>query len=182
MSLILRRPALAALLCVASLHAAATAAKGNPFFNAALCKPPYTTDSATKVYNAAEKIAKFETVGMMAVSKMPQPIRQEGFETSEVVFSGNSVGVVISGDQAGALAAKYQLTPEARNPFRGNTTGYARTLPAAQQPNKQTGSVSIVARESAALPGKTFLVCEFVSHEDAKALKELAEKYGGGSR
>lgn len=51
------------------------------------------------------------------------------------------------------------------------TKGFARALPAAQQPLPDLGTVSVVARESAALPGKTLLVCELVSHADARALK-----------
>ncbi|MGT2493476.1 GNAT family N-acetyltransferase [Cupriavidus basilensis] len=88
-----------------------------------------------------------------------------------MIFAGTSVGVLVQGQQAEALAARYQLKQETSTLLGTATKGFARALPAAQQPLPGLGTVSIVARESAALPGKTLLICELVSHQDAQALK-----------
>ena len=50
------------------------------------------------------------------------------------------------------------------------TKGYSRALPQDQQPQPDLGIVSIVARESPSLPGKTLLMCEFVLKADQEAL------------
>ncbi|GAB7548374.1 hypothetical protein [Cupriavidus sp. CuC1] len=167
---------LAAIGCGATLlslsAAAAPADATKAFFDAALCKPPYTTKSATAIYDAAEKLAKADMSKLgAAIYKLPRPIGKDGFDSDEVVFAGTSVGVLVQGQQADALAARYQLKPEASTLLGTATKGFARALPAGQQPKPDLGTVSIVARESAALPGKTLLICEFVSHTDAQALK-----------
>lgn len=147
------------------------AASADPFYDAALCKPPYTMTSATTLYEAAEKIAKPDTSMLTAyVYTMPQDIGQDGFKTREVVFAGTSVGVLIEGLQADALAERYHLEREGSNVYGTSTRGYARALPSDQQPLPDAGTVSIIARESASLSGKTLLACEFVSKEDQAAL------------
>ena len=147
-------------------------ASADPFYDAALCKPAYTMDSATALYEAAEKLAKPDTSLLTAyVYKLPQDIGQDGFKTSEVVFAGTSVGVLVQGQQAEALAQRYQLKRDPSNLMGTSTKGYARELPSTEQPLPDAGTVSIIARESAALPGKTLLACEFVSKEDRAALE-----------
>ncbi len=158
-----------------ALQAAGAAA--DPFYDAAICKPPYSMDSATALYEAAEKLAKPDTSLLSAhVYKLPQELGQDGFKSNEVVFAGTSIGVLIQGEQAEALAQRYQLQRERSSLMGVSTKGYARELPADQQPQPDQGKVSIVARESASLPGKTLLACEFVWEADRKAL-EAYEKY-----
>lgn len=153
------------------LLGAASAASANPFYDAALCKPPYTTDSATALYEAAEKLAKPDTSLLAAyVYAVPQELGEDGFKTREIVFAGTSVGVLIDGAQADALAARYDLQREETRLFGTSTKGYARALPPGEQPRPDAGTVSIVAREGAALGGKTLLACEFVSTEGRQAL------------
>jgi hypothetical protein len=153
-----------------TLQAAGAAAE--PFYDAALCKPAYTMDSATALYEAAEKLAKPDTALLTAyVYKLPHELGQDGFKTNEVVFAGTSVGVLIQGQQADALALRYQLQRERSSLLGASTKGYARALPPGEQPRPDAGTVSIIARESAALPGKTLLACEFVSKEDQAALE-----------
>jgi hypothetical protein len=159
----------------ATLQAASAAA--DPFYDAAICKPPYTMDAATALYETAEKLAKPDTSLLSAhVYRLPQELGQDGFKSNEVVFAGTSIGVLVQGQQAEALAQRYQLKRERSNLMGASTKGYARELPADQQPQPDQGKVSIVARESASLPGKTLLACEFVWEADRKAL-EAYEKY-----
>ncbi len=142
-----------------------------PFFEAALCKPPYSMESANTLYEAAEKITKPDTSLLTAaVYKMPREIGQDGFRTREVIFAGSSIGVLVEGQQADALAARYNLTRERSTLFGASTKGYSRALPAAEQPTPDAGLVSIIARESEGLPGKTLLACELVLKEDQAAL------------
>ena len=167
------------VVVVASGAFQAAHATAEPFYDAALCKPPYTTTSATALYEAAEKLAKPDTSLLTAyVYKLPRTIGQDGFTTSEVVFAGTSVGVLIQGQQAEALAQRYQLQRERSNLLGASTKGYARELPAAEQPQPDAGTVSIIARESAAVPGKTLLACEFVSKEDRAALEAYEKSKG----
>jgi hypothetical protein len=150
----------------------ATTASANPYYDAAICKPAYTMDSATTLYEAVEKLAKPDTSLLTAyVYTLPQELGEEGFKTKEVVFAGTSVGVLIEGEQADALAARYHLERETSNLLGTSTKGYARALPPGEQPHPDTGTVSIIARESPSLPGKTLLACEFVSTEDRQALE-----------
>ncbi|WP_229726543.1 hypothetical protein [Sphingomonas alpina] len=170
----LRRTALLLLLPVlAPISGAARAADDAlpPFFDAAVCKPPYSMDSANTLYEAAEKITKPDTSLLTAaVYKMPHEIGQDGFKTREVVFAGSSIGVLVEGQQADALAARYNLTRERSTLFGASTKGYSRALPAAEQPSPDAGVVSIIARESEGLAGKTLLACELVLTEDQAAL------------
>lgn len=155
------------------LYAAAlgTAASANPFYDAAICKPPYTMDSATALYDAAEKLAKPDTSMLSAyVYTVPDEIGQDGFKSRQVLFAGTSIGVLIDGLQADALAEHYHLAKEHSSLFGASTKGYARALPAEEQPQPDMGTVSIIARESASLPGKTLLACEFVWKADQDAL------------
>ena len=173
------RRKLFALAITAGTLPAADALAAEPFYDAALCKPPYAMDSATALYEAAEKLAKPDTSLLTAyVYKLPQDLGQDGFKTSEVVFAGTSVGVLVQGQQAEALAQRYQLKPEGSSLLGTSTKGYARELPSAEQPRPDAGTVSIVARESAALPGKTLLACEFVSKEDRAALEAYEKSKG----
>lgn len=149
----------------------ATAASANPFYDAAICKPPYTMESASALYEAAERVAMPDKSMLTAyVYKMPQALGEDGFKSSEVIFAGTAVGVLIEGLQADALAERYHLTKEHSTLFGTSTNGYARALPLDQQPQPDLGTVSIIARESASLPGKTLLACELVMKADQQAL------------
>ncbi|MGY4396467.1 hypothetical protein ACVWZA_001647 [Sphingomonas sp. UYAg733] len=163
------RSSLVAIALAGLFHG--TAASAGPFYDAALCKPPYTTGSATTLYEAAEKITKPDTSLLTAyVYKMPDEIGQDGFSSKEVVFAGTAVGVLVEGLQADALSKRYQLEPERSSLLGSSSKGYTRALPAAEQPLPDAGIVSIVARESPSLPGKTLLACELVMKEDQAAL------------
>jgi hypothetical protein len=162
---------------VVSATLQAASASAAPFYDAAICKPPYTMDSATALYEAAEKLAKPDTSLLSAhVYKLPQELGQDGFKSNEVVFAGASIGVLVQGQQAEALAQRYQLERERSSLMGASTKGYARELPSGEQPQPDQGTVSIVARESASIPGKTLLACEFVWKADRAAL-ESYEKY-----
>jgi len=172
------RHKLFALAVVAGTLQAANAS-ADPFYDAALCKPPYTMDSAMALYDAAGKLAKPDESLLLAhIFKLPREIGEDSFKTSELVFAGTSVGVLIPGRQAEALAQRYQLKRESSNLLGTSTKGYARELPPAEQPQPDAGTVSIIARESAAVPGKTLLACEFVSKEDRAALEAYEKSKG----
>ncbi|TXI01791.1 MAG: hypothetical protein E6Q76_16595 [Rhizobium sp.] len=158
-----------------SLGSGALAFETSAFFDAALCKPPYSTASATKIYNEVEKLAKADTSLMTAaVYKLSADFGKQGFKTNEVIFAGTSVGVLVQGLRADDLAKTYHLTTDGLgNLFGTATKSYGRALPKAEQPAAEMGIVSVVTRESAAFPGKTLLACEFVSHEDLEAMKSL---------
>lgn len=136
------------------------------FFDAALCKPPYTTASATAVYEAAEALAKPDTSALgAAIYKISSQIGRAGFKSDEVFVGGTAVGVLIEGLRADDLAAKYGVKPESSDMLGTSSKSYAHELPADQQPEPGLtgpGKVFIVAREGDALPGKTLLACEFV--------------------
>ncbi|QKK25262.1 hypothetical protein [Rhizobium hidalgonense] len=146
-----------------NLMAASANAK---FFDAALCKPPYTMTSATEIYDAVEALAKPDTSSLgAAIYKIPTEIGRDGFKSTEVFFASNAVGILVEGQRADDLAAKYGLKPETSDLLGTSTKGYSRALPADQQPEPGLagpGKVSIVARQGDALPGKTLLACEFV--------------------
>lgn len=165
-------------LCVVfslSLGSSALAFDKTAFFDAALCKPPYTTDSATKMYNEAEKLAKADTSLLTAaVYKLSADFGRQGFKTSELVFAGSSFGILIEGARADDLAKTYRLKSDGLGTLLGAATkSYGRALSKADQPAADMGVVSVVARESVAFPGKTLLACEFVTHEDLEAMKKL---------
>jgi len=166
-----------AVIASATLQTAGASAAS--FYDAALCKPAYTMESAMELYEAAEKITKPDTSLLTAyVYKLPNNLGQDGFKTNEVVFASTSVGVLIQGQQAEALAQRYQLQRERSNLLGASTKGYARELPAAEQPQPDAGTVSIVARESPSLPGKTLLACELVSTADRAALEAYEKSKG----
>ncbi len=93
-------------------------------------------------------------------------VNRDGFESDEVFFASSAVGILIKGQRADELAAKYNLQPETSDPTGASSKGYARELTPDLQPPQGLagpGKVSIVAREGAALDGKTLLACEFVA-------------------
>lgn len=148
-----------------------TPASAIPFFDAALCKPPYTMDSATALYDAAEKLAKPDTSILTAyVYTLPQELGQDGFKSRQVIFAGTTVGILIEGSRVDELAERYHLIKERFTLYGTSTKGYFRALPSDQQSQPDLGTVSIIARESASLPGKTLLACEFVLKADQQAL------------
>jgi hypothetical protein len=164
-------PVLAMLSAVVAPRASA-----NQFYDAAICRPPYTMAAATALYEAAEKLAKPDTSMLTAyVYTLPEELGQDGFKSRQVVFAGTTIGVLIEGLRADALAEHYQLTKERSTVFGTSTKGYARALPLEQQPQPDMGTVSIIARESPSLPGKTLLACEFVSTADQAALEDFGK-------
>lgn len=153
------------------MGALASAASANPFYDAAICKPPYTMESASALYEAAEKLAKPDTSMLTAyVYTLPQELGQDGFKSRQVIFAGTTIGVLVDGLRADALAEHYHLTKERSALLGTSSKGYAQALPPDQQPQPDAGTVSIVARESPSLPGKTLLACEFVWKADQQAL------------
>lgn len=178
-----RAPKLCILLAAASVAGlsaeAADKAVLPTFYEAALCEPPYSTDTATALYEAAEKRAKPDMSKLgAAIYKLPEAIGQDGFSSNEVVFASTSIGVLVEGQVADQLAARYQLKPERSTILGTSIRGYSRTLSGAAEIGLEAGTISVVARESAALPGKTLLACEFVSDTDRQAL-DAHEKSAG---
>ncbi|MDH7803332.1 MULTISPECIES: hypothetical protein [unclassified Rhizobium] len=165
----LRRGTLALCAAAAALHVgSAVAAETDPtFYDAALCNPPYTMTSATAVYDAAEKLAKPDTSSLgAAIYTLPFQIGRDGFESDQVFFANGAVGILIKGQRADALAAKYDLKPETSDLMGTSSKGYARALSQDLQPPEGLagpGKVSIVAREGDALGDKTLLACEFAA-------------------
>jgi len=163
------RGTLAACVCIAALQAGSlmAAETGSKFYDAALCEPPYSMTSATEIYDAVEELAKPDTSSLgAAIYALPQQIGRDGFESNEVFFANNAVGVLIKGHRAADLAAKYDLKPEASDLMGTSSQGYARTLPPDQQlpvGMLGPGKVAIVAREGAGLGDRTLLACEFVA-------------------
>lgn len=144
------------------------------FFAAALCQPPYSTDNATALYEAAEKLATADTSMLgAAIYILPQPIERDGFVARAVMFAGMSVGVLLEGEVAQAAAARYGLGREKSRLFGASSLGFARPLEDGAQGLRAMGLISIVARQGPALAGQTLLACEFVSHEDRQALDSL---------
>lgn len=161
-------PVAAALAFTPSIAVAATP----DFFAAALCEPPYSMQSATQLYEAAEEMGQADTSSLgAAIYRLGEPIERDGFTTREVVFAGMSVGVLLDGQVAAQVATRYGLQPEESHLFGASSAGFARALPEDQQGMKDLGIISIVAREGPAMPGKTLLACEFVSNEDRQALE-----------
>lgn len=131
------------------------------FFDAALCKPPYTTKSATKMYSEAEKLANADTSLLTAaVYKLPTDLGREGFETSELVFAGTSFGVLVEGLRADDLAKIFHLEKDDLGKLLGTTAKfYRRALTRDDQPATDMGVVSAIARESAAFSSEALLAC-----------------------
>ena len=92
---IIARPIFIAFCALTALQAGsgyAGAAEAN-FFDAALCNPPYALDTATALYEAAEKLAKPDMSSLgAAIYKLPHQIGRDGFESDEVLFAGSAVG------------------------------------------------------------------------------------------
>jgi hypothetical protein len=111
-------------------------------------------------------LAKPDTSSLgAAIYTIPHQIGREGFKSNEIFFASNAVGVLIEGERADDLAAKYGLKRETSDLLGTSTKGYSLELPADLQPEPGMagpGKVSIVARQGDALPGKTLLACEFV--------------------
>lgn len=152
----------------------ANAADNSQFFDAALCQPAYTTKAASALYDEAEKVSKYELVGMMAVYPLAEPVAKDGFSTKEVVLVGSSYGVLVEGNKADELAKAFNLAPEPKHPMIVATKSYIRILDDADQPSPEMGRVAITARESNGIPGKTLLSCEFTSFADIEAMKAMA--------
>ncbi|ROP58379.1 hypothetical protein EDF81_3544 [Enterobacter sp. BIGb0383] len=174
---IVRYTALPALMISTALFSStsAMAADNNPFFDAALCKPAYTTKNASALYDEAEKMSKYQMVGMMAVYPMTEAVEKDGFSAKSFVLAGTTYGVLIEGQKADELAKTYNLTPEAPNPMIVATKSYIRVLPDAEQPSPEMGRVAITAREAQGLPGQTLLSCEFTSLSDLETMKAMAK-------
>jgi hypothetical protein len=167
-----RETLVAIAVLVGSLPACAQAATEPDFYGAALCNPPYSIGTANELYEAIEKVAKADTSTLgAAIYPLPTPIARDGFTASAVVFAGMSVGVLIEGEVADALARRYGLEQERSHLLGASRVGFARELPVEQQQMQELGLISVVAREGAAMPGKTLLACEFVSTEDRQAMK-----------
>lgn len=105
-----------------------------------------------------------------AVFHLPQPIARDGFVARDLVFVNSAFGLLLDGEVAKDLAVKYHLKPEGFN-LLGASQGYSRPLPKEEQ--VEGGMISIVARQSDAMPGKTFLMCEFVTDADRAALRRM---------
>ena len=92
------RLTLIALASLLGVPLPAAAQEAPDFFGAALCQPPYSTDSATALYEAAEKVAKADTSMLgAAIYTLPTPIERDGFVARAVVFAGMSIGVLLGG-------------------------------------------------------------------------------------
>jgi hypothetical protein len=143
------------------------------FFDAAICKPPYSSRHASDVYKAAEKLGKPDQSSGAAVYHLPAPIKKDGFVAQDVVFASSTIGVLVEGNVAEKLAKHYNLAPQKINII--NMSGFARQLPNAQQDMKELGLISLVALKSSAFKDKTLLACQFVSNEDRKNIELLDE-------
>ncbi|NWK95359.1 hypothetical protein DM806_06705 [Sphingobium lactosutens] len=154
----------------------AAAQEAPDFFGAALCQPPYSTGSATALYEAAETIAKADTSTLgAAIYPLPKPIERDGFVAKAVLFAGMSVGVLLEGEVAAEAAKRYGLSAEKSHLLGASSLGFARQLDDAEQGMQEMGLISIVARQGPAMAGRTLLACEFVSHEDRQALESLED-------
>jgi hypothetical protein len=142
------------------------------FFDAAICKPPYSSRHANDLYDAAEKLGKPDRSSGAAVYRLPAPIKKDGFVAQDIFFADTTIGVLVEGNVAEKLAKRYNLTPEKMNVI--NMSGYARRLPNSQQNMKELGLISIVALNSSAFKDKTLLACQFVSNEDRKNMELLS--------
>lgn len=155
----------------------ALAEKNKPsldYFDAAICKPPYSFSHASNLYDMAEKLGKPDLTSGAAVYHLSTPIKKDGLVAQDVLFSGSTVGVLVEGDIAEKLAKQYNLAPQEFNII--NMSGFARQLPSAQQQLRELGLISIVALSSSAFKNKTLLACQFVSNEDRKNMKMLNGK------
>ncbi|RQV05608.1 hypothetical protein DF047_20275 [Burkholderia cenocepacia] len=144
-------------------------------FNAALCKPPFTSDLMDSIYNTAKAADPKPDQSMLgaAVYRLPEPIRRDGFTTQHVVFVSTGIGVLVDGEVASQLAERYQLTREKGHLLDASSLGYSRRL-TVRGPG---GALILVsARQGPALKGKTLLACEMTSEEDIKALEQMEKQ------
>lgn len=161
-------------LLLSTLAFPALANKNMPasaFFDAALCKTPYSTRHVLNLYEAAEKLSKVDKSSGAAVFHLSAPIKKNGLVAQDVVFASSTVGVLVEGNVAEKLAKQYNLAPEEIN-ITG-MTGYTRQLPDAQQGLKELGLIYLVALVSGEFKDKTLLGCQFVSNEDRKNMELL---------
>ncbi|MPV58842.1 hypothetical protein CFB46_02630 [Burkholderia sp. HI2761] len=143
-------------------------------FNAALCKPPFTSDLMDAIYNAAKAADPKPDNSMLgaAVYRLPEPIRRDGFTTQHVVFVATGIGVLVEGEVADQLAKRYELTREKGHLLGASSVGYSRRL----NVRGPGGALILVsARQGPALKGNTLLACEMTSEEDIKALEQLGQ-------
>ncbi|MFV0921922.1 hypothetical protein ACR720_02185 [Sphingomonas parapaucimobilis] len=173
-----RRLPLGLVLGLAALGASPSmAADAAPdYFAAALCQPPYSLDSADRLSHAAEALGKPDMT-MLGIARfhLPKPIERDGFVAQDVIFSSSAYGLLLDGEVAKEVARRYDLTRETFDLMGASSEGYARALPDSQQ-DKERGVVSIVARQSEVIPGKTLLMCELVSPADRAALEMMARE------
>lgn len=163
-------------LLLSTLTLPALAAKNIPaaaFFDAAICKPPYSSRHANDMYDAAEKLGKADKSSGAGVYHLPAPIKKDGFVAQDVFFSGSTIGVLVEGNVAEKLAKHYNLAPQKINII--NMSGFSRQLPNAQQEMKELGLISLVALKSSAFKDKTLLACQFVSNEDRKNMELMSD-------
>ncbi|WP_249181315.1 hypothetical protein [Burkholderia sp. AU19243] len=108
--------AVAAVAAVPLVLAAAPSASPD-IFNAALCKPPFTSNLMDAIYNAAKAADPKPDSSMLgaAVYRLPERIRRDGFTTQHVVFVATGIGVLVEGEVAEQLAKRYEH-PRARPP------------------------------------------------------------------
>ncbi|MCA8237962.1 hypothetical protein [Burkholderia cenocepacia] len=167
-------------VAVISVTAAPLAALAAPpadydIFNAALCKPPFTSDLMDSIYNTAKATDPKPDQSMLgaAVYRLPEPIHRDGFTTQHVVFVSTGIGVLVDGEVASQLAERYQLTREKGSLLGASSVGYSRRL-TVRGPG---GALILVsARQGPALKGKTLLACEMTSEEDIKALEQMEKQ------
>ncbi|AOK05489.1 hypothetical protein LGM90_11985 [Burkholderia sp. AU28942] len=165
--------AVAAVAAVPLVLAAAPSASPD-IFNAALCKPPFTSNLMDAIYNAAKAADPKPDSSMLgaAVYRLPERIRRDGFTTQHVVFVATGIGVLVEGEVAEQLAKRYELTREQDHLLGASSIGYSRRL----NVRGPGGALILVsARQGPALKGRTLLACEMTSDEDIKALEQLEQ-------
>ncbi|AXF21864.1 hypothetical protein CUJ89_16095 [Burkholderia pyrrocinia] len=166
----------AAISVTAAPFVALAAPPAHPdIFNAALCKPPFTSDLMDSIYNAVKATDPKPDESMLgaAVFRLPEPIRRDDFTTQHVVFVGTGIGVLVEGEVADRLAQRYQLAPEKGHLLGTSSVGYSRRL-TVRGPG---GALILVsARQGPALKGRTLLACEMTSEEDIKALERMEKQ------
>lgn len=122
--------AVAVAITAAPLTALAAPPAQPDIFNAALCKPPFTSDLMDSIYNTAKAADPKPDESMLgaAVYRLPEPIHRDGFTTQQVVFVSTGIGVLVDGEVADQLAKRYQLTLEKGNLLGASSVGYSRRL------------------------------------------------------
>lgn len=63
-------------------------------FNAAICKPLFTSDLMSAIYDTVKAADPKPDESMLgaAVFRLPEPIRRDGFTTQNVVFTSTGIG------------------------------------------------------------------------------------------